>query len=1077
MRPVVQSARVNPASDVSQAVGGDAVTARYRSTVCQGARVTLPGNALAATATATAVLLLSFAAQSVWSQGVATPAGVPDAAWAQRIEDFYRRSREASAVGDVGACKALVQEARADLHSGWSPAAFRLWSDLSSCDLRPGGLWYRTAPPVEDLRAALAALIEHYEAMPRDLRLQGDLTTAARYHRVALLRELRHDEEADREEERLLQELLARAAADPPDALAVAGLEMIGGMLYGARVRSDWLEQLQARAAAALGPGHAVTLRLLRARIFAMRLLARPVQALALSDEFARRVQQRQGGDEQLRERLMMGNRSERVGALAALGRFADARDEGLLLQAWMERQHPRPHANLMRSAYNLAGLHLAMADYDGAEAFALRSIEEGLQAPTLRERLELALPRQQLRQAQVLRGDADSVAALLAELHALPHLSINEMPSLVTALRAPPAAGTLAERDWVLARIRELARVNTAALDPLRGLPAVLQAEAQPPGSTDGVAAALEGAVYALAGEDRAARVQSQFALARHLAERQPEAAVWISKRAAGELLALRGGLPDEAGPAARAMLTGWELPLRRFTGLLVDQGRLAEAEQALELLREEELHGFRRRSRGASMWPLAPAHTHQALSLTAPERRREQGLLALQAPLRDAAQAAQQRLDSLRRWIDWADTPDPAAQAALAQGVSSLQSLTLLPVPAGAGAVAARRPGVEGGAPPAALSPGHARLTYVLRADGVDLLLQRGRQRLHVHVVVEPARLNRAVLALRQALQQPSSPTAGAVPPPARELYRWLIEPVAGALRGVAHLHLRPDAALRWLPFAALHDGRGWLAERHVLSIGLGVGAVVAGRLPGVAGTRGDPPRPGRVTAFGRTQPDERHAALPGVAAELAALRDVAPLLRAEVALDAAFTEAALTQALARRPALLHLASHFVLDPAGEEASYLLLGDGTRLPLRRLRELPWAGVHLALLSACDSAVPLQADVVGEVNGEVKGEVKGDVKGDVKGGREWTGFAAALHAAGVPNVLATLWRIDDAAAARWMRHFYAGLGRGRPGTAPVRLGPQVLALAQRGWLKQHRGTDLAHPYHWAAFQWMTERP
>ena len=155
------------------------------------------------------------------------------------------------------------------------------------------------------------------------------------------------------------------------------------------------------------------------------------------------------------------------------------------------------------------------------------------------------------------------------------------------------------------------------------------------------------------------------------------------------------------------------------------------------------------------------------------------------------------------------------------------------------------------------------------------------------------------------------------------------------------------------------------------------------------------------------------------------------------------------------------MHLASHFIIDPAGEEASYLLLGDGQRLSLSQLRALPWAGVRLALLSACDSA----------------GEVEAAGAGQDGAGRALSGFAQVLRAAGVQQVLASLWRVHDGATARWMAQFYAADASRPRSTAAALPGPARLAQTQRRWLRRHAGTPWAHPHYWAAFTWMGGGP
>jgi CHAT domain-containing protein len=404
--------------------------------------------------------------------------------------------------------------------------------------------------------------------------------------------------------------------------------------------------------------------------------------------------------------------------------------------------------------------------------------------------------------------------------------------------------------------------------------------------------------------------------------------------------------------------------------------------------------------------------------------------------AALKTQAAAADLRADELRTWPQRAQATDALADAALVDAARAVRALALEPV----AWVGQPEPDVSSAA---ILPKGQARATYWIRTGTVEVVLQVGAKRHHLQLPHTALEVNRSVNALRAELARPGVD----VPPMAQQLYRWLVAPLMPYLPGVQHLHVAPDGALRYVPFAALHSGKEFLAQRYSISLELGaMGLAEDAQAPGRVPTKAP-----RLAAFGRTKPDERHAALPGVRRELAVLAG----LRGAVvrpALDAQFTQETLLLALRGRPDVVHLASHFVLDAAGEEASYLLLGDGNRMPLRQLRELPWAGVNLALLSACDSGLAL------------------DAPGSSAQGRELAGFAATLHAAGVRNVMATLWRIDDASTAQWMQAFYAPWQQaGRAGPLDAR----HLARVQRAWLQRHAGTALAHPFHWAAFSWM----
>jgi CHAT domain-containing protein len=177
-----------------------------------------------------------------------------------------------------------------------------------------------------------------------------------------------------------------------------------------------------------------------------------------------------------------------------------------------------------------------------------------------------------------------------------------------------------------------------------------------------------------------------------------------------------------------------------------------------------------------------------------------------------------------------------------------------------------------------------------------------------------------------------------------------------------------------------------------------------------------------------------------------ELGALRSAG----AKVWLDRDFTESRLRESLAERPIVVHLASHFSLDPAGEEKSFLLLGDGQSLSLSAIGAMPWHGVKLALLSACESGVSLEAGP----------------------GQALVGFASTLQRAGVENVLATLWRVSDGATAQWVEMFYAGSLQGQPNIRRKLTAGQV-AATQRQWLQRFAGSSLVHPHYWASFMWL----
>lgn len=945
----------------------------------------------------------------------------------QRLQAFQLVFFDAFVNDDADACESAMDATRELAMRDWTIDGYQWWGDAARCralrrNERSG--WF-TRPAID---AWFAAQQAHFSNPPPAAPRFEFARLGTRIGHWGELRNAGFVAEADAAEWLDIEGLATAVAAADADGSAQRQLLWWGGILYGTRSRNDFLQRFHAHLGAKLGVAHVATLQLLRARIFADRLLGRPAQALALSDEYAALVATHHPDN----KHLAIGIASERIGALEGVGRYADALDEALRVRAWLRLQAPLPDAGLMRVNYKLAALSLAMADHDAAVAYAEASLEHA-RAADPRVGAEARVADVFREQARLQRGDAGAEADLKG---ALERATVHEypvgQPAYMLARRALETQNE-ALLGWARAYLERFIGLHRDASHGDRALPALLDAARADPGMPQALLVGSEALVRSFTGRDQPLLANAHFSLARHVAVRQPEAALWLYKRGANTLQQLRNRLPDGDSGLQRAWLADHEPALRAYIGLLIDRGRLTEAQQAIDVLRDEELHEFRRRSRGAS--PLRSASA-RVLSYTAAEQRRNLALQPVIDRVHFAAMEADRRADGQADWSTRTQAGDPRLNVEFDTAAGDLRHL-LSQDEAKKGSSrddAAKLPSARW------LPAGTARLRYFVREATLDIVLERSGRQERAAVPVARSALNQAVQQLRAVLAD-----ARADPlPAAQAMHRLLIAPIGARLQGIDTLLVVPDAALRYVPFAALHDGRGYLAERTSVSIELAGGHSLQRSIADPADRRSAV----SLAAFGRSQPDAVHAALPGVAEELATLRGLKGAKVASAA-NKGFTLAALRDSLAAKPAIVHLATHFVLDPAGEEQSYLLLGDGTRLSLTRLRELPWAGVQLALLSACDSAVAV----------------------DGAQGRELAGFASALQAAGVRNVLATLWRIDDGVTAQWMAGFYAPWRQVLPGR-PL---PDArrLAQTQRDWLIRHARTPLAHPHYWAGFTWM----
>lgn len=983
------------------------------------------------------------------------------------------RSLQASQVliapQDWARCVATLDETAALAQRGWTQTNIDWFGLRMRCEARL--LQSRgqavTAQTIADLAGPG---LKHFARVPPGVARRTGARMLLLQNKWWLMRDLGLGDVAALEERQLVQALL-EADRVGPDAAAREDLDRWAHSMYGQHALLRQIEADLAWIGATWGAGHRAALILRRAISFAYRSADRSAEALVVMDEAVRLAGLHHPADKELQ--LMLAG--ERAPCLAANGLWLEARDEFTTLRDGMLRQQPVPHGNLMRMNYHLAAIASTLGDYEQAEAFAEAAHWHAQQSTLPNDRVEVAVAHLQRAEARLLRGLPDAVAEVRREVERVGAADGGTGAPAFSLAKLAHRNGDTALLDWARDFLDRHARERLQPLQPARGLVEITAAwsigEREPVRARELLERA---ATRGLSDRDPGVSVQSAFSLARALSDDQPEAALWWYKRGANALQAMRQrGRVAQDDSMHRATLADHEADLRNFIALLIDEGRYLEARDALRVLREEELHDFTRRSRHR-----AAAARAGGLAFTAQELRFERTLEPLAARMRNEqlqADARAQPAPLEGRSMGWLD--DPATEHLLAQLQRDLHAVL-------AEAGAAGQPGgIESACPrpPAATSrthcrpapwrdespmqalpsPGTAQLRIFVRDQHLDVLVTTARGWFRHRAPITRTELNRRVHGWRTALLDPTADAHRG----AREFHDLLIKPVQSQLRGVQTLRVSLDGALRYLPVAALHDGDRYLVQRFsvLMDDGIGAGTTMP---PAVTEPVRDGATPLRLAAFGRVAPDREHTALPGVRAELQVLsslnRGRHPSQTTDrVFEDQAFTAQALHDTLAQAPRLVHIASHFHLAAAEEESSYLLLGDGQRLPLARMAQMPWHHVHLVLLSACDSAV-------------------GDAP---QPGREFNGLAGVLRQAGARNVLASLWPIADASTASFMREFYRPMikpklpdarstGGGRAGPSGPLPDVKWLTQAQRRWLIRHAGSSLAHPYHWAAFSW-----
>ncbi len=371
------------------------------------------------------------------------------------------------------------------------------------------------------------------------------------------------------------------------------------------------------------------------------------------------------------------------------------------------------------------------------------------------------------------------------------------------------------------------------------------------------------------------------------------------------------------------------------------------------------------------------------------------------------------------------------------------------------------------------AALDPDTVVLVFRLGAEQSRVWsLSRGEAggKVESHDLGPRAEIERAALDLFRSLRRFDPAERVAEAEGLGALGRRLLGPVAPELRR-RRVVIETDCALAYLPWAALPvpGSDRSLVDDHQISFvpSLSVLAAVRDRAVRRAPARGliaafadpvfaasDPRLQGSAArAAAGARRDEPFERLPASAVEVERILALAPPESAGeprsvlVGFDAARSalEPAAGAAGLADFRTLHFATHGVIDaaspslsglalsrftPAGESVEgFLHLGDVYRLNL---------GADLVVLSGCETAL----------GGEVQGE-------------GLVGLARGFLYAGASRVVASLWAVDDRAAAAFMERFYRALWIDRlaPGAA--------LAAAQRAVAAERRTRD---PVFWAGW-------
>lgn len=548
------------------------------------------------------------------------------------------------------------------------------------------------------------------------------------------------------------------------------------------------------------------------------------------------------------------------------------------------------------------------------------------------------------------------------------------------------------------------------------------------------------------------------------------PALAVFYGKQAVNLLQKVRGNIQGLDQALQTSFLASKEDTYHDLADLLIAQGRLPEAQQVLDLLKQQEYSDY---TRGEAANTLSPLTQTPAEQQAADDYQKSTvQIVALGQEWAELRKVSTRTPEQEARFKQLSDQIQ-AANTGLSDYYKRLY--TLLGANSNANKQIADVKGNVSALNQALAKMPHTVALYTLMGkDRYRVIVISGTTPVAREYAITEEDLNKKIAAFEQVLRSRSSNPR----PAAQELYNILVGPVKADLE-LAHaetLVWSLDGALRYVPMAALYDGKQYLVEKYNTVTITPVSIAHLADKPDVSNMT--------VTAMGISRKYESD--LPALSAVVGELNEVVKdpqvkgasgVLPGTILLDDGFTQKAMEEQLSSPHAVVHIASHFVFKPGDDKQSYLLLADsdaagkGFHLTVASFNANPnltLDDTELLTLSACETGM----------------------SGTASDGREVDGLGTTALSKGAKAVISTLWEVNDSSTGALMADFYRRWAEGGgkvekaealrqaqldllQGKSKIDHGAQSGAssrglVAEGGEKPDPEG--FAHPYYWAPF-------
>ncbi len=528
----------------------------------------------------------------------------------------------------------------------------------------------------------------------------------------------------------------------------------------------------------------------------------------------------------------------------------------------------------------------------------------------------------------------------------------------------------------------------------------------------------------------------------------KRPELAILFYKQSINVREAIRKDISKLDRDIQKSYLATVEYTYRKLADLLLKQDRILEAQQVLDLLKVEELNEYLRT-------PTRSSQTEEGTEL----RTQEKTFIALALELDELQKrklannitaAEQERLNKLvkseqeqqNQFIAFLDS-DPVQKLVAELSLKEKQQNVDI-----TNNFQNLRTDILNKYPNAVL------LYPLILEDRLELILITAKTTpIRRTIYIKREKLNQEITNFLAGLRDPSSQD---IQKPAQQMYTWLIKPFETELAElkIDTIVYAPDAQLRYIPLAALHDGKQWLIEKYRVN-NITAASLTKFNKPPIATPKIF------AGAFGNLN-KQGFSGLPATLAEVKKIADRFP--NTTTLVETAFTKE-LTTTNSNSYTILHLATHGQLSTGDPKDSFILFGDGEKATISDIRKWALTNVDLVVLSACQSGL-------------------GSKLGN---GVEILGLGYQMQAAGARMSIASLWKVSDAGTEKLMDAFYTAIKTGKVSNVEALRQAQVAMITDNyEGLGETRGivsiearprstsstapTKISHPYYWAAF-------